>query len=85
MTTSRPSRTWPFDLFKALVALLLLAAMLYLRPDLSTALQQQLGLPVGSVTVLEAPATTAGSAAVTLSGRTQAGATVELFAGENQL
>jgi large repetitive protein len=84
MTTNRQSRTWPYDLAKAIVALALLGLMLYLRPDMGATIQRQLGLPVGTVTVLDAPSAT-GNGTTTLSGRTQSGATVDVFAGDARL
>ncbi len=84
MNTTRQSKTWPYDLVKGIVLLILLGLMLYSRPDMSAQIQRQLGLPFGTVTVLDAPQVT-GSSAITLSGHTQSGAFVEVFAGEASL
>ena len=62
MTTTRQARTWPYDLFKAIIALLLLAAMLYFRPDMQALIGRQLGLPFGSLTMLNPPEVAAGQA-----------------------
>ena len=70
MNTTRESKTWPYDLAKGIVLLLLLGLMLYSRPDMSAQIQRQLGLPFGTVTVLDAPQLSGGGA-TTLSGRTQ--------------
>lgn len=84
MNTTRQSRTWPFDLVKGIVLLILLGLMLYFRPDMTAQIQRQLGMPFGTVTVLDAPQVTVGSP-TTLSGYTRSGATVEVFAGEASL
>ena len=84
MTTTRQSRTWPYDLLKAIIALILLGLMLYLRPDVGAMIQSRLGLPFGTVTMLDTPQV-AGANPTTLSGRAQSGATVDVFAGDAKL
>ena len=84
MNTTRQSKTWPYDLVKGIVLFILLGLMLYSRPDMSAQIQRQLGLPFGTVTVLDAPQVT-GDSPTTLSGHTQSGAIVEVFAGEASL
>ena len=85
MTTTRQSRTWPYDLLKAIIALILLGLMLYLRPDVGAMIQRQLGLPFGTVTILDTPQLASNSPTTTLSGRTQSGVTVDVFAGDAKL
>ena len=84
MNTTRQSKTWHYDLVKGIILLILLGLMLYFRPDMSAQIQRQLGLPFGTVTVLDAPPVTGGNP-TTLSGHSQAGAIVEVFAGEASL